>query len=432
MILCAFVQQNQNIIFRPIDKQDPVYFESLIHEFNSKKFYEEGKITFERYHVFYGTAMNITLAITCAQDIIYELDIQNVIKNILTVMINDMKDPFEEIEDTIGLIDNCLSDLTFTAFKPETLTTIKMMDSYDEKVYIAAVKSKEIEDKKLMKELGDKMKNVSINKQSFDVINNLNQSVASEPNNIVSNIQENKMNTVSTLSSDSKDMKKEFFEKYCKEIRFKPAKKHQNVHFRIIEKVKVEMNKEGKIQSKEINGELTMYMTNSDLKEASIEIKTSFPVKYSPNLLKDYAKKKVLKARNSFPIEKNVVLVRWKREDEFDDFNFNLWQTEEQGKENIIMDYEKSHDLSEILFFFNSKGKNLSTGINKESVIWKSQIESDSIEFLADKNIFPIKVYYCGNRKCAFDILKVSSGKDTSEKYDVEYFYEVDDVKIVE
>ncbi|KRH94039.1 Medium subunit of clathrin adaptor complex [Pseudoloma neurophilia] len=440
MIKSAFLQCNHKIIHRSIENDN---FESLIHHFNNSRVADEGKLRYEDCLIHFLTHSGpineslanlncLIFAVVTTNELSYEMEIPSLLKNVLQAI--DF-DPFEQIEDSVLLLDSVISNLGISNFKPETLKAILQMDSYDEKVYNIARANQEAEIK-MKRDLIEGVKKVQIQQpiqMPQTVIAQAPQQQFQNQQNLIS--QQN----ISRNVKKAPDGNLEMFDKLCKEIESKKTtKRHDNLQFTVIEKLKVKLDKEGKVLKNEIVGELMMYMSNSDLKEAKIFFKTDFDCKFSPNLDKEDGKRGILRAKSSFPIEKSVPLVRWQRTEDFGDFTFSFWETERQDGPNkcndIIMDYEKNHDISDILFLFNTSGKNLTGNCKTRGnyLIWQSDAQTESIEFTAESSIFPIKVFFHSNRKCQFDIESVETGKKSNEKYDIDYIYMVDSAEIVE
>lgn len=475
MIRSAFVQSNHQIIHRSICDDN---FEGLIHHFNSARVADEGKLLFNEHLIHFLTHSgiinenvpnlnNLVLGIVTTNELCYEMEIPKVLRNILE-SINF--DPFEQIEDTVLLLDSVISNLGISNFKSETLGAILKMDSYDEKVYNIARANKEAESKIKIDLIDGKKKQSQIEQNDMgypplnmglvnsarpdlylkeiyqlnqlNLVHQTNSMNQTGPGSFIG--QGNQMGqtqqSVSMKSSESTSSLDQF-SKLCKEITNKrKSKKHENLQFTVIEKLKLRFDKEGKVLRNEIVGELLMYMYNSELKEGKFTFKTDYECKFSPNLDKEDAKRGILRAKSSFPIEKSVPLARWQREEEFDDFTFSFWETEkDQGpsqkkSSDIIMDYDKKHYISQILFFFNTRGRNISGNCKNcgGNLVWQSEKQSENVEFTADSSIFPVKIFFHSNRKCQFDVLTVETGRKSNEKFDTEYIYLVETAEIVQ
>lgn len=433
MIISSFIQANQRIVHRSVKEEN---FESLIHHFNSNRTADEGKLRFKDKLIFFLTqtgklnsltdlsTCGLILAIVTSDDLIYEMEIPRVLRNMIESI--DF-DPFVQIEDTVLLLDSVISNLGVSNFKPDTLQAIRQMDSYDEKVHNISRANKEMESK-MKREPIEGVNKLGVKPQMKEMPQMVSPSVQM-PQPVVNK------------PIVKKDTSAEVFKRVCETFKPKGKNLNKNVQFTVREKVKAVLNKEGKVIKNEINGELLMFMSNSDLKECKIQIKTNFECKFSPNLDRDDAKKSILRAKNAFPVEKQVPLARWQRKADFDDLTFSIWETEQKESSptrkpgtDIIMDYEKSYDIPKILFLFNSTGKNITGNCKNRSdyLVWQSEKESENIEFTSNDTIYPIKVFYTSSRKCQFDILSVETNKNADEKFDTDYVYEVESVEIVE
>lgn len=445
MIRSAFIQSNQQIIHRSVSDDN---FENLIHHFNSARVADEGKLLFNEHLIHFLTHSgminesvpnlnNLVLGIVTTNELCYEMEIPGVLRNILE-SINF--DPFEQIEDTVLLLDSVISNLGISNFRSETLQAILKMDSYDEKVYNIARANKEAESKMKIDLIdGAKKKeqaHSNIAAQMSKEMPLTQPGIISQMSNQTLRVDSFNPIKSQTSNQTSSQTSPGYFSTLCKEIRDKRiTKRHDNLQFTVIEKLKLRLDREGKILKNEIVGELLMYMSNSELKEGKFTVKTDYECKYSPNLDREDAKRGVLRAKASFPIEKSVPLVRWQREENFDDFTFSFWETGEvsQGTD-VIMDYDKKHYISDILFFFNTRGRNISGNCKNRggNLVWLSDKQSENIEFTADSCIFPIKVFFHSNRKCQFDVMAVETGRKSNEQFDTEYIYLVETAEIVE
>lgn len=422
MIVCTFVQQNQNIILRPVQKITQSAFETLLLAFNTARKHDEGVIHTHNLNIYYTTQDALTCALIASKKC-YESDMYAILKAIMGTVTC-----FSSLEDVVGAFDDVVNEYTYFRLSADNLKVIREMDSYEEKVHKMVTKNKEIENEKVMKVISEKVKtmnvkggvhpssNVSVvppvSYPSITVTNPSTGAVDQEPSRIHS------IDTFAKVKSEIR-----------RERRKTPSKK---IQLQITERLNLVVDKEGNKKSEEISGDMTMYIKDELFKDISIEIRAPHPVKYSPNLLKDSAKKKVLKAKKSFPVNKYVALVKWTRKAETSDFTFNLWLTKNEERISVMMDYEKMSDLGEIAFRFNTKGSELSSGQCKDAVVWRSKENQDNIEFVADNSVFPVNVYFCGARECMIGVEKILVGEESVDDYEVEYCYEGDDVQIVE
>ncbi|ELQ75165.1 Medium subunit of clathrin adaptor complex [Trachipleistophora hominis] len=414
MIVCSFVQHNQNIIFRPVHKITQGAFETLLLTFNTTKKNDEGVIKTHSLNIYYATQDALTCAVIASKKC-YENDMYAILKAVMGSITC-----FSSLEDVVGAFDDVVNEYTYFRLSSDNLRVIREMDSYEEKVHKMVAKNKEAENEKVMKEISEKVKLMGV-KGAVNV--QAGGPAVSYPSITVTD----------PLAGRVPEVHVDTFEKMKDEIRracrATPSKK---VQLLITERLSLVVDKEGNKKSGEITGDMTMYIKDERFKDISIEIRAPHPVKYSPNLQKDSAKKKVLKAKKSFPVKKCVALVKWTRNADTSDFTFNLWLTKNEGKLNVMMDYEKREDLQEIAFRFNTKGSELSNGHCREAVVWRSKHHQDNIEFVAERPVFPINVYFCGTRACMVGVEKIVMDDEAVDDYEVEYCYEGENVQIVD
>lgn len=444
MIVCSFIQQNSTIIFRPVQKISQSIFENIILKFNTTTKNDEGVIHADFLNIHYSRMLPYTCAIITRRSDKDYTSYNSLIKTILTTI-----QKYNDIEDIIGAFDDLLNEFTYFKLDATQTLVIREMDSYEEKVRNLEMKTVEEESVKMMKEISAKVKSMGMsNKVVID-----NKDATS--NNLVANRDIDTKSVVgNNYSALTNHPTTNNFEKLKDKIRnmHKPAITKQ-IHLMITERKKLTVDKEGKIRDSGVSGDLSLLIRDKEFCDVTVHIKNCpSGLKYSPNLEKDAAKKKILKARKSFPAKKSVTLVKWNTitkegDSEVDsnssnDFSFSLWQTRNNGCENVVMDYEKNGNIEEILFYFNTNGfefsSNLANNEGNSNVVWKNKEDADNIEFNTRGSIFPIKVYFCGrknsvDKKNKIEVEKILlNGEDVSSNSEVVYFYEAEDVTIID
>lgn len=404
MIVCAFIQHNHDVIFRPIQQMKQQAFESLLLTFNTSRKYDEGVIKMEYLNMYYSTLGSTVCSVTTSKDV-QDNDVFAIIRTLL-----ETTRTFSSIEDIVGAMDDIMNEYTYFRLNSESMKVIREMDSYEERVHNMVLHTKEIEKMKIMKDISDSIRHVSVDGGAGMPAHTGPLVTASVP---VSDV-------------DVFSRMKENIKKRCTK---EPTKK---VHLLITERVSMEMDREGNKRSEEVHGDMCVCIRDPLFKDITITMRASHPVKYSPNLQKDLTSKGMLRAKKSFPVRRSVALVKWTRKVEVDDFSFNLWLTNNNHDRSVMMDYEKKDDIDEIVFRFNSSGTELSNGECRDVVLWRCKDSTDNIEFMAKENVLPINVYYCGKRKCSVEVEKIMMGEESVSDYEVDYLYEGENVRIVE
>lgn len=318
------------------------------------------------------------------------------------------------------MIDDGMNIFNENIYNQDLMMRIAKMESAEEKLHNIIARNKELDMRQEQKVLRASEQSVKTYMNGFqDMEDNIR---APAPAVVSKDIRETLKDKRKRLESDSE------------------------VQLFMKEKLKAKLDKNNKVISYEAEGDLSLRLESAEYKDVVLKIRPDTSYKYSPNLSKDLAKEGLLKSSKSYPIGKNLALIKWKTSKvERPPFNFTYWPSElEDGRYQILFEFSAEEDLLEVVLYFNlSKIKDVLIENGKaeigEYLEWNigsiSKYQSESIEFSCDcdsgDDIFPINVYFNGvflNK--SVEIERISIDNEAVD-YGVQCVCEVDEFEIV-
>lgn len=225
------------------------------------------------------------------------------------------------------------------------------------------------------------------------------------------------------------------------EIKIKKIEKSNKPVLLIIrEKAKLEINKDGEVKEKSINGEIDLVISDAKYRQLQIKMKNLKPsLKYSPYLEKAALKKQILRFEKERGLNKNIPLLKWSAECKEIPIQFDLWADEEDDKVANTFEFKAKKNIKEIEFRFNRENATdveIEEGAEEgDSIVWKAENlkkdESRIIEIKCttfDKEcLFPIEVkVVCDSLETNIDVDKVFVEENEIEEYEIRRIFEVE------
>lgn len=264
------------------------------------------------------------------------------------------------------------SAINYNLVPIESLQDILAGDSYEEKIYNNMMKSKEIEHYKAMKE--SKSKKVDNIEKQLEKVRNIELEIRNEQ---LRQLQSTKVKT--------------------QEIKIK---KTRNINMdgdfvlTVKEKINLVVDKDNVKKECFCNGDLSIKVQSEEYKHKNIHFKKKVECKYSPNINKQKIEENILFSDRGYPINKNVALMKWKR-DVDSPMSFSFWVSEISDEKCLVqfeVDYEHLNDL---VFFIKKAGNSVESSdiIVNENIEWRPK-EEKCLEIVCDnyEKLFPIKV----------------------------------------
>jgi hypothetical protein len=172
-------------------------------------------------------------------------------------------------------------------------------------------------------------------------------------------------------------------------------------------------------------------------------------LKFSPNLDKKGCADGILRGSKGFPIDKNVALIKWKKEEAFLPIEFTFWPSEMDAERyHISFEYTtKIDDIKDLSIYFSKEKisdvvlEGGSAKLSEGYIVWdikgyKERGHSDTLEFTCNcsdpSEIFPIEVYFSSSSVCSDVSIKriVKDGEETAD-FRLNKMFEVDKFTIV-
>ncbi len=321
------------------------------------------------------------------------------------------------------LIDDTVNAFTFFPLPCSIVDQYLSMESQEEKLYDLVSKNKEAEMSQRLKEM---------RKKEF------------------TDILDDHMEKVRELEIEIKKPVEHVVKKDVKEV-FREKRRNMevesDVQVLVRERLKVVVDRDAVIKSCEVDGDLSIVVRREQFSNSTVKIRSEGELKYSPNLDKELVKSGVLRGVKGFPVNKNLALVKWKK-NKIDSLpvSFTFWPSEvENGRFQIMFEVSAEESLRDLIFCFN-KEKIRDVTIEagnaevKDFLEWNvgtlEKNQNESLEFscgcFSPSDLFPINLFFTGS----FSNSPVSIEHITSDDAEVEFnlvnLCEVDSFVIVD
>ncbi|KCZ81788.1 hypothetical protein H312_00828 [Anncaliia algerae PRA339] len=324
-----------------------------------------------------------------------------------------------------SIIDDTVNEETFFVFPPEKIQEYQKMESQEEKLHEMVKKSKEKELQKKLVEMKKKMQPTPIDLQ-------------------LERVRELEMEIRKPLIEETPQKKeiKEIFRENKRKVEI-----DSEVQILLKEKLKIEVNKENDIKVSELEGDLSLNIRNEEFKFVEVQIDSSTELKFAPNLEKESIKKNILKNTKGFPLNKNIALVKWKR-NKIDSLplSFTFWPSDlEDGRFQILFEISAEEDLKDLMFCFNKekmKDVFIETGNAevKDYLEWNvgdiNKGDNSTLEFTcvctSPSDIFPINLFFTGSFLSSCLNIKGVYTEGKEIEYGLQNLCEVDSFVIVD
>ncbi|KAH9410972.1 hypothetical protein HK407_09g13860 [Ordospora pajunii] len=334
---------------------------------------------------------------------------------------NGGKDMF----DVLVAMDNILyGQVVFDT----NLSLVKGMDSQEEKIHDMMMHNKRKEVMQKHKEF--QRKPVSEIDRELERVRNLEIEMRNE------SIQQ--LKSMSKMSSDP-----------VKERRKELVTSTDPVLIVLKEKLRMEIDKENNVKSREVQGDMTLMIKDEKYKDIEIVLRNHAKgMKFSPNIDKSVTVSGVIKCEKGFPVDKNVALVKWKSSDvEETPITFTFWPCETSlNVYQIMLEYTAEMSVENLRVFF-PKARISNVVLNGDAREEEMHIEweigtvekggSDSLEFSCTctdpSAVFPLDVYFTADfvsTKLSVD--RVMMDGEEVDEIDVKKIFEVDKFVVVD
>lgn len=331
----------------------------------------------------------------------------------------------DDFFENMAIIDDTICEETFFTLPPEKVQEYQRMESQEEKLHEIVKKSKEKELKKKVCEIKKKVHPSPIDLQ-------------------LERVKELELEIRKPLLEEKTPKKeiKEIFRENKRKLQIE-----SEVQILLKERIKVEVTKDNEIKQSEVEGDLSLNVANDDYKSVEIEIDSPLELKFAPNLEKSLTKKNKLKSVKGFPPNKNISLVKWKR-NKVDSLplSFTFWPSDlEDGRYQILFEIIAEEDLKDVMFCFNKermKDVFIETGTAevKDYLEWSvgdiSKGESGTLEFTcvctSSSDIFPVNLFFTGTFLSSSVCVKSVTNQNESVEFGVQNLCEVDSFVIVD
>lgn len=326
--------------------------------------------------------------------------------------------------ENLCLIDDTINSFTFLALPSSVANQYLAMESQEEKLHDLMTKNKE-------EELYQRMKDVR-KKETPDIFDTHLEKVRELELEIKKPVEK-------TVKREAKDIFRE---------KKKKVEVHSDIQVIIKEKLKIVMDKESKVKSCEIDGDLSLVIGKDEFSACWLKIEPEIDLKYSPNLEKGLTKEGVLRTTKKFPVNKSLALVKWKKSKmQSLPISFTFWPSDlENGRYQIMFEISAEEDLKDLIFCF-SKEKIKDVVVEagnaeiKEFLEWNvgtlEKGQSETLEFscscFSPSDVFPINLYFTGNFSASpvrIESIKVENDAvdfDTANVCEVDSFVIVDE-----
>lgn len=292
------------------------------------------------------------------------------------------------ILDNLCIIDDTINKFTFINLNSSDINDYLVMESQEEKLHDMVAKNKEAE---MARRLNDIKKND------------------------LPNIIDIQLEKVKDLELEIRKPAEKIIKKEPKDI-FKQKKvsieTSSEIQLTMKERLKVILDKDANVKSCEVDGDLGIIIAKEEFCDCQIKINTGMDLRYSPNLDKKLTKSNILRSLKSFPIKKNLALVKWKKNQiENMPISFTFWPSDlGNGRFQIMFEVNAEENLKDLTFCFNKeniKDVVIESGNAsvKEFLEWNvGELKKNEIETLefscscfSPDEVFPINLFFVGN-----------------------------------
>lgn len=367
---CSYDELTKDKLFKPFTNIEPAQQTSILQclEQNMALTKENvySTIALNNYFYSYIHKNSVLYSLIATEESFAEqmLRILNHIKLLLT------SDPFNNLFVIDEIFFNSQT-INYNLIPVDNLQDILRGDSYEERIYNNMMKSKEIEHYKAMKE--SKCKKMDNIEKQLEKVRTLELEIRNE-----------QIKQLQNVKVENKNVK---------------TKKTRNINTEgdfvvtIKEKLNLVIDKENGIKECYCNGDLSVKVCHEKYKYENIHFTKTVECKYSPNINKEKVENNVLHSERGYPINKNVALMKWKREVDVP-INFSFWVSEISDEKCLVqfeVDYENLNDL---VFYIKRNGNNVESTdvVVNDSIEWRPKDEK-CLEIICDnyKLLFPIK-----------------------------------------
>lgn len=291
------------------------------------------------------------------------------------------------IFENLCLIDDTLNAFAFIPLPSSVAEQYLVMESQEEKLHDMMAKNREAEMSQRLKDMRRREAPSAID-MHLEKVRELELEIKKPPEHVV-----------------KKEAKEIFRERKQKLV------VDADVQVVLKERLKVTVDKDSNVKSCEIDGDLSMFLKREEHRSCSLKISTKNELKYSPNLDRELAKEGVLRGVRGFPVNKNLALVKWKKNKiESLPISFTFWPSDlENGRFQIMFEICAEEDLRDVIFCFNKeKIKDVTVEEGdaevKEFLEWNvgtlDKGQAETLEFscacLSPGDVFPANLFFTG------------------------------------
>lgn len=210
----------------------------------------------------------------------------------------------------------------------------------------------------------------------------------------------------------------------------------------IKEKIKIQINKDNKIVSNSLSGEIDLVIYDQKYRQIQIKMKNLIPsLKYSPYLDKNALKKQTLKFEKDRGLNKNIPVLKWTGACAEIPITFDFWCDEDDDKFVNIIEFKAHRNIKDLEFRFNNESIS-DVEIegdfeeNKDNIVWRcsniNKNETKTLEIrcnaFSKDSLFPIEVRLASDSlDTNLSVEKMYVEENEIEEYEVRKIFETDE-----